>query len=80
MPSQAKSANAPDALLEGAAAAGGLALINSRGQIAGFLSPYLVGWIKDATGSTHVALAILSAVLFVGAITVLSIPAKTVNR
>ncbi|WP_417067066.1 MFS transporter [Niveibacterium terrae] len=70
----------PAAFLGSAAAAGGLALINSLGQIAGFLSPYLVGWIKDATGNTHVALYILSAVLLVGAITVLSIPAKTVNR
>lgn len=70
----------PAAFLGSAAAAGGLALINSLGQIAGFVSPYLVGWIKDATGNTHVALYILSAVLLVGAITVLSIPAKTVNR
>ncbi len=70
----------PAAFLGSAAAAGGLALINSLGQIAGFVSPYLVGWLKDATGSTHVALYILSAVLFCGAMLVLSIPAKTVNR
>ncbi|GAB4060754.1 MFS transporter [Uliginosibacterium sediminicola] len=70
----------PAAFLGSAAAAGGLALINSLGQIAGFVSPYLVGWLKDATGSTHVALYILSAVLFCGAMIVLSIPAKTVNR
>lgn len=70
----------PAAFLSSAAAAGGLALINSLGQIAGFVSPYLVGWLKDATGSTHVALYILAAVLFCGAVVVLSIPAKTVNR
>lgn len=41
----------PAAFLGSAAAAGGLALINSIGQIAGFVSPFFVGWIKDSTGS-----------------------------
>ena len=63
-----------------AAAAGGLALINSLGQIAGFVSPFLVGWIKDATNSTDAALYILSSVLLLGAILVLRVPAKLVNR
>ena len=62
------------------AAAAGLALINSLGQIAGFVSPFLVGWIKDATGGTTVALYLLSAILFVGAMLVLRVPAKVVNR
>lgn len=70
----------PTAFLGAAAAAGGLALINSIGQIAGFVSPFLVGWIKDATGGTDVALYILSGVLFTGAMLVLSVPAKIVNR
>ena len=50
------------------------------GQIAGFLSPFLVGWIKDATGSTDMALYILSTVLFIGAMLVLVVPARLVNR
>jgi len=70
----------PTAFLGSAAAAGGLALINSLGQIAGFVSPFLVGWVKDRTGSTDVALYILSGVLLLGAILVLRIPARTVNR
>lgn len=70
----------PTAFLGSAAAAGGLALINSLGQIAGFVSPFLVGWIKDATGSTDVALYILSAILFLGAMLVMRVPAKIVNR
>lgn len=70
----------PTAFLGSAAAAGGLALINSLGQIAGFISPFMVGWIKDATGSTTVALYILSGVLFLGAMLVLRVPAKIVNR
>jgi nitrate/nitrite transporter NarK len=70
----------PAAFLGSAAAAGGLALINSLGQIAGFVSPFLVGWIKDMTHSTDTALYILSAVLLAGAILVLRVPAKLVNR
>ncbi|MFA5263543.1 MAG: MFS transporter [Opitutaceae bacterium] len=70
----------PAAFLGSAAAAGGLALINSLGQVAGFVSPFLVGWIKDATGSTNVALYILSGVLFIGALLVMRVPAKLVNR
>jgi D-galactonate transporter len=70
----------PAAFLGSTAAAAGLALINSLGQIAGFVSPFLVGWIKDATGSTDTALYILSSVLFVGAVLVLRVPARLVNR
>jgi len=70
----------PTAFLGASAAAGGVALINSLGQIAGFVSPFLVGWIKDNTGSTDVALYILSAVLLLGAVLVLRVPAKIVNR
>jgi len=70
----------PTAFLGSAAAAGGLALINSLGQVAGFVSPFLVGWIKDATGGTDVALYILSAVMLLGAILVMRVPARIVNR
>jgi nitrate/nitrite transporter NarK len=70
----------PAAFLGSAAAAGGLALINSLGQVAGFVSPFLVGWIKDMTHSTDLALYILSGVMFVGALLVLLVPARLVNR
>ncbi|MBB2201507.1 MFS transporter [Gluconacetobacter tumulisoli] len=63
-----------------AAAAGGLALINSTGQMAGFVSPYLVGWIKDATHSTDDALYVLAAVALLGVALVLRMPATRVNR
>ena len=70
----------PAAFLSSAAAAGGIALINSMGQVAGFASPFLVGWIKDLTGSTDIALYILSSVMLVGALLVLVVPARLVNR
>jgi MFS transporter, ACS family, tartrate transporter len=41
----------PAEFLEGAAAAGGIALINSTGNLAGFVGPSVVGLIRQATGS-----------------------------
>ncbi|MFC0710987.1 MFS transporter [Azorhizophilus paspali] len=63
----------PTAFLSAGAAAGGLALINSMGQMAGFLSPYLVGWIKDTTGSTDAALYLLAGVIVSGSLLALAI-------
>jgi ACS family tartrate transporter-like MFS transporter len=41
----------PTAVLSGTAAAAGIAVINSIGNLSGFAGPYAMGWIKDATGS-----------------------------
>jgi MFS family permease len=60
--------------LTAGAAAGGVALINSTGQVAGFVSPYLVGWIKDATGSTQIALYMLAGAMLVGVLLVFRTP------
>jgi D-galactonate transporter len=46
----------PTMLLAGSAAAGGIALINSLGNLSGFVGPYLVGWLKDMTGTTATGL------------------------
>jgi MFS family permease len=46
----------PTMLLTGSAAAGGIALINSLGNLSGFVGPYLVGWLKDMTGTTATGL------------------------
>jgi MFS family permease len=48
------------------AAAVSVALINSAGQMAGFASPYFIGWIADATRSTDAALYILAGVMALG--------------
>lgn len=63
----------PQALLGTAAAAGGLALINSIGNLAGFVSPYLIGWIKDMTNSTDAALYIIGACVLMAALLILRI-------
>ena len=50
-------------LLSGAAAAGGIALINSVGNLGGFFGPYLVGKLKDITGKDVSALLLLGGSL-----------------
>jgi D-galactonate transporter len=70
----------PTAFLQGVAAAAGIAAINSVGNLAGFVSPFLIGAIKDLTQSTDIALYMLAGVLMVGAVIVMSIPARLVNR
>ena len=62
----------PTAFLSGAAAAGGIAMINSIGNLAGFAGPYAMGWIRDATGSYTGGLLSLSAAGFVSAIIVIA--------
>jgi ACS family tartrate transporter-like MFS transporter len=58
----------PAALLSGSAAAAGIALINSIGNIGGFVGPYLVGLLEDATGSTDGGLLALAAILVCGSV------------
>ena len=50
----------PTAFLSGAAAAAGIAVINSIGNLAGFAGPFAMGWIKDNTGSYAAGLLILA--------------------
>jgi D-galactonate transporter len=51
----------PTAFLSGAAAAAGIAVINSIGNLAGFAGPFAMGWIKDHTGSYTGGLLLLAA-------------------
>jgi nitrate/nitrite transporter NarK len=46
----------PTTMLAGTAAAGGIALINSVGNLSGWLGPFLVGWLMDVTGTTAAGL------------------------
>ena len=70
----------PTAFLAGTGAAAGIALINSLGNLAGFVSPYAVGWLKDATGSTDAGVYLLAAAMVVGVLLTLAVPKQLVNR
>src|SRR5262245_1350608 len=70
----------PTAIVAGAAAATGIALINSFGNLSGFLGPLVIGWLVDRTGSTDVGVYLLAGVMAIGSVLVLTIPARLVNR
>ncbi|NDV76496.1 MFS transporter [Burkholderia cenocepacia] len=70
----------PTAFLAGSAAAAGIAIINSVGNLAGFASPYVIGYLKDVTHSTSSGMYVLAAMLVLGAIAVWLTPPKLVNR
>lgn len=51
----------------GAGAAAGIALINTMGQVGGIVSPVMVGFIKDVTGSTTPALYLIGTTCLIAA-------------
>lgn len=55
------------------AAAGGIALINSIGNLGGFVGPFAVGWVKDRTAGYTVGFLALAAALVGAALVLLSI-------
>ncbi len=61
----------PTTLLTGAAAAAGIALINSVGSTGGFFGPSIIGWVRDATGGFSGALLVLAAAMAVTAFAIL---------
>ena len=61
----------PTAVLSGTAAAAGIAVINSIGNLAGFAGPYAMGWVKDATGSFTGGLLLIAALAVAAMVIVL---------
>jgi ACS family tartrate transporter-like MFS transporter len=58
----------PTAFLKEQAAAGGIALVNSMGAVGGFVGPYLLGRIRERTGSFTLGLLLLAGALIGGAL------------
>lgn len=65
----------PSNFLAGAAAAGGIALINSLGNISGFAAPYITGVLADITGSQRSGLWVVGVVMIAAAFTVIALRA-----
>ena len=53
----------PTRFLTGVAAAGGLAFINSVATTGGFFGPYMMGWLKEFSGSYVVGLLAVAAIM-----------------
>ena len=57
----------PTALLTGTAAAGGIAVINSFGNLSGYLGPFAIGWLKESTQGYAAGLSLIGfSMMFAG--------------
>lgn len=66
----------PPAFLTGTAAAGGIALINSLGNLSGFTAPYVTGWLTDLSGSPRLGLWVVGGCSLAAAAVVLTLGAR----
>ena len=66
----------PSAFLSGAGAAAGIAMINSVGNLGGFLGPFAIGWLKSYTGGYAAGLYVVAATLALSAIVTLLLSRK----
>jgi MFS family permease len=58
----------PGRFLSGAAAAAGIALINTVGNFAGFAAPFITGAVKDMTGSYHAPMLIVGGFMLLSSV------------
>jgi len=63
----------PNEFLTGFSAAAGIALINSLGNLGGFVGPYAIGLISKKTGSFHGGLVFAGVSLFTSAVLLLAL-------
>lgn len=70
----------PSEYFAGTAAAGGIALINSIGLLGGFVSPFIIGAVKQSTGSIRLGLLAMVAILVVGTICLTTIKGRSAER
>ena len=63
----------PSLFLSGASAAAGIALINSLGNVGGFVGPIVIGWVKDRWGSYAGGLDAVGVMLLISAALMLAI-------
>lgn len=66
----------PSEFLTGFSAASGIALINSIGNLGGFVGPYAVGFLNQRTGNLHGGLAFAGAFMLLAAMLVVWLPKK----
>ncbi len=71
----------PTSFLGGTAAAAGIALVNCTGNLGGFFSPTIIGFLKTYTGTLNSGLIMVSVCMLVSSILIVAlVPAKLVNR
>ena len=65
----------PSNFLTGAAAAGGIALINSLGNVSGLAAPYITGVLRDLTGTQQAGMWVVGGVMVLAALLVVALRA-----
>ncbi|MDR8071896.1 MFS transporter [Burkholderia cenocepacia] len=70
----------PTSILSGAAAAAGIAVINSVGNLSSFFGPFIIGYATEKTHSTAFGLYMLAASLAIGGLLVLGVRKEWVNH
>ncbi|MEK6350685.1 MAG: MFS transporter [Burkholderia sp.] len=70
----------PSAFLAGTSAAAGIAGINCVGNLAGFVSPYMVGWLNVTTHDNRIGLYAVAAFMVLGAVLVRAISGRLADR
>jgi ACS family tartrate transporter-like MFS transporter len=63
----------PPVFLAGTAAAAGIALINSVGNLGGFVGPWVMGWLRGSSGTYAPGLLVLATALVIEAALVVSL-------
>jgi len=63
----------PSRFLTGAAMAGGIGVINGLGTLGGMVGPWLIGWLKDVTGSYVIGMYAMAGALMVAVFLALSL-------
>jgi MFS family permease len=71
----------PTSFLGGTAAAAGIALVNCTGNLGGFFSPAIVGYLKTHTGTLNSGLYLIAGCMLASSLLIVGlVPAKLVNR
>ena len=70
----------PTMFLSGAAAATGIATINSIGNLGGFAGPAMIGWVKDQTGSFAGGLYFVAGLLILSTVLTLVLSFTQKNK
>jgi D-galactonate transporter len=71
----------PTSFMGGTAAAAGIALVNCTGNLGGFFSPAIIGFLKTYTGTLNSGLFMVCGCMLMSSILIVTlVPAKLVNR
>jgi MFS family permease len=70
----------PTHFLKGVSIAASIALINSLGNISGFVGPYIIGWFEETTKSLNSGIYFLASCSIIGFILILLLPSKYIEN